>query len=82
MILLSTRDSEAVGYVCNKATVLGIYAAILTCHALLNTFGVNWLNAMNSVSVVWHVVGTIVLVIMIPAVAPTHQSASKSRWPF
>jgi uncharacterized membrane protein YeaQ/YmgE (transglycosylase-associated protein family) len=76
-ILLSTRDADGVGFVCSKATVLGIYAGILVSHALLNTFGVNWLNFLNSLSVVWQVVGTVVLIVMIPAVAPTHQSASK-----
>lgn len=30
---------------------------------------------MNGISVVWHVVGTFVLIILLPAVAPTHQSA-------
>lgn len=77
MIALSTRGDDGVGYVCNKATVLGIYAAILVCHGLLNTFGVNWLSFLNTVSVAWHVVGTVVLVILLPAVAPTHQPASE-----
>ena len=31
---------------------------------------------LNTVSVVWHVLGTIFLVILLPFVAPTHQSAN------
>ena len=51
-------------------------AAILICHGVLNTFGTA-INAMlNAFSSLWHMVGVIVIVIVLPAVAVTHQSGS------
>ena len=45
------------------------------CHAFLNIFSTK-INAMlNSISAVWHIVGVVVCIIVLPAVAPTHQSA-------
>lgn len=41
---------------------------------LMNVFS-TWIIAwLNAVSVFWHFTGVIVLIILIPAVAPTHQS--------
>ena len=49
-------------------------AAILICHGVLNTFG-TVINAMlNAFSSIWHMVGVVVIVIVLPAVAVTHQS--------
>lgn len=51
-------------------------AAILICHGVLNTLGTA-INAMlNAFSSVWHMVGVIVIVIVLPSVAVTHQSGS------
>lgn len=41
---------------------------------LTNTFGVRLLHYLNNVSVWWHAIGTLVLVIAILAKAPHHQS--------
>ncbi|KAF8879599.1 hypothetical protein BD779DRAFT_1612886 [Infundibulicybe gibba] len=47
-----------------------------TTIGLTNTFGVHLLHYLNNISVWWHAVGTVSLVIAILAKAPSHQSAS------
>ena len=51
-------------------------AAILVCTGLLNTAAVFILGYINYISVFWHVIGTVTLIILIPSVAPTRQSGS------
>ncbi|KAI8824007.1 APC amino acid permease [Fimicolochytrium jonesii] len=53
-----------------------VCAAILIVHGLLNTFAVKLVNQLNYVSVWWHILGTITIVAVILALAPTHQSAT------
>lgn len=55
---------------------IGIYAAILVSHALLNTLGVRALKYLNNVSIVLHSAGITALCIAVLAKAPSHQSAS------
>ncbi len=52
-----------------------VSAVILVVHALINFLPTRVLAIMNGVSAVWHVVGTFTLIILLLAVAPTHQSA-------
>lgn len=54
---------------------MGIYAAILISHGIINTFGVHVLRYLNNVSVVLHSLGVASFAIAILAKAPTHQSA-------
>lgn len=61
------------------AAVLSIIydaTGILVCHGLLNTIGTKLAALLNGFSSVWHMVGTLVIVIVLLAVAPTHQSGS------
>ena len=51
-------------------------AVILFLHALINFLPTRFLAIWNATSTVWHIVGTFVLIILLPAVAPTHQSGS------
>ena len=44
------------------------------CHGVMNTVGTKLSAILNGFSSVWHMVGTLVLVITLLAVAPTHQS--------
>lgn len=55
---------------------IGIYAAVLVSHALINTFGVHVLRYLNNVSIILHSVGVGALAIAVLAKAPTHQPAS------
>ncbi len=55
---------------------IGIYAAILVSHGLVNTFGVHVLRYLNNVSIVLHSAGVTCICIAVLAKAPTHQPAS------
>ncbi|KAK9801877.1 hypothetical protein WJX73_006005 [Symbiochloris irregularis] len=76
MVLLGTGGALAGGHVVTNAQLLGIYAAILTCQALLNLFGARVLHAFQLFSVVWQSLGVVVLIILLPTAAPKIQSAS------
>jgi len=53
-----------------------LFAAILLLHAVLNSFGVTIVSILNNVSVWWHILGVLVIVLAL-AIAPSHhQSAS------
>eukprot|EP00887_Chlorella_sp_A99_P005312 scaffold1.g5312.t1 len=67
------QDENA--WVATQGQLLGIYAGVLVVHGLLNTFANSILAFLNGISAFWHVVGTLVFIIALPAVAPTHQSA-------
>ncbi len=60
---------------CPRCAVL-LLTGILVCHGLLNTIGTKLAALLNGFSSVWHMVGTLVIVIVLLAVAPTHQSGS------
>ncbi|TPX52091.1 hypothetical protein PhCBS80983_g06530 [Powellomyces hirtus] len=63
-------------YTLTPAHQVLLCGAILIIHALLNTFAVKLVNALNYVSVWWHIIGVAVIVISIAVKAPMHQSAS------
>ncbi|KAI1747809.1 amino acid/polyamine transporter I [Xylaria castorea] len=58
------------------AKTIGIYAAVLVSHGLVNTFGVRVLKYLNNVSIILHSAGVTALAIAVLAKAPTHQPAS------
>ena len=70
-VLVKNPDYES-----TPAKTIGIYAAILVSHGLVNTFGVHALRYLNNVSIILHSVGVSVLCIAVLAKAPTHQPAS------
>lgn len=57
------------------AKVIGIYAALLISHGLVNSFGVSFLRYLNNTSIILHSLGVAALAIAVVAKAPTHQSA-------
>src|SRR6202453_3895314 len=53
-----------------------LFAAILVLHGVLNQFGVRLVALLNNVSVWWHILGVLIIVLVL-AISPTHhQSAS------
>lgn len=58
------------------AMTVGIYAAILVSHGIVNSFGVSTLRILNDVSIVLHSAGISAICIAVLAKAPTHQPAS------
>jgi hypothetical protein len=51
-------------------------AVVLVVHGLVNSFSTKILSYMSIFSGGWHLVGVIVVSILLPCVAPIHQSAS------
>jgi amino acid transporter len=75
-LVATVATVKNVGYEPTPAKTIGIYAAILFSHGLVNTFGVRILKYLNNVSIFLHSVGVTVLCIAVLAKAPTHQPAS------
>ena len=72
--LISTLASVR-GYTPSAGKTLGIYAALLFSHGMINTFGVRILRYLNNTSIVLHSAGVFSLAVAVVAKAPKHQSA-------
>ena len=72
--LISTLASVR-GYNQSAGKTLGIYAALLFSHAMVNSFGVRFLRYLNNASIVLHSLGVFSFAVAILAAAPKHQSA-------
>ncbi|KAI0684330.1 amino acid transporter [Earliella scabrosa] len=72
---ISTLATFNTSFVPEARVTIAIYAGVLICQGLVNTFGVHLLKYINNVSIWWHAVGTTALVIAVLAAAPSHQSA-------
>ena len=73
--LISTTATVKSSYVPSAPRTIGIYAAILISHGVVNTFGVHVLRYLNNTSIALHSLGVASLAIAVLAKAPTHQSA-------
>ncbi len=62
-------------YKASAGKTIGIYAAVIISHGLVNTFGVHLLRYLNTTSIILHSLGVGSLAIAVVAKAPTHQSA-------
>ena len=67
---LTTGYKDTAGY------VLIMYAAILTIHGVLNTFGVRIVSFLSDVSAWWHVLGVLTIAVVLFFVPSHHASAS------
>ncbi|KAL8696446.1 MAG: hypothetical protein Q9201_007653 [Fulgogasparrea decipioides] len=73
--LVSTTATVGTSYEPTAARTLGIFAALLISHAIINSFGVHLLRYLNNTSILLHSVGIGCFCIAVLAKAPTHQSA-------
>ncbi|MCJ1283233.1 hypothetical protein MMC26_002561 [Xylographa opegraphella] len=74
--LISTTATVNTAYTPTAGKTIGIYAAILISHAMVNSFGVHILRFLNDSSIILHSIGVGSLAIAVLAKAPTHQNAS------
>ncbi|MCJ1381115.1 hypothetical protein MMC17_004224 [Xylographa soralifera] len=74
--LISTTATINTAYAPTAGKTIGIYAAILISHAMVNSFGVHILRFLNDSSIILHSLGVGSLAIAVLAKAPTHQNAS------
>ncbi|OKL58767.1 hypothetical protein UA08_05579 [Talaromyces atroroseus] len=75
--LMATAASIKTGWTATAGQTVGIYAAILVSHGLVNTFGVRVLRYLNNSSIILHSLGVGSLAIAVVAKAPTHQTAKE-----
>jgi amino acid permease (GABA permease) len=68
--------SLTTGYTATRGHTVLLFAAILVLHALLNTFGVRLVSLLSDVSVGWHILGVLAIVIALFVVPVHHASAS------
>ncbi|KAL9033718.1 MAG: hypothetical protein Q9180_005798 [Flavoplaca navasiana] len=73
--LISTTATVGTSYEPTAGKTLGIYAAVLSSHGVINSFGVRTLRYLNNTSIILHSVGISCFCIAVLAKAPTHQSA-------
>lgn len=73
--LISTLATVKTSYTPTPSKIIGIYAALLISHGLINTFGVKILKYLNNTSILLHSLGVSAFAIAVVAKAPTHQSA-------
>lgn len=73
--LISTTATVKSSYSPTPGKTIGIYAAVLVSHAVVNTFGVQVLRYLNNTSIALHSLGVTSIAIAVLAKAPTHQHA-------
>ena len=73
--LIATLSTVKGGFSPTPGIIIGIYAALLVSHGLVNTFGVSILRYLNNSSIILHSVGVGAFAIAVVAAAPTHQPA-------
>ncbi|CAN6567534.1 unnamed protein product [Malus baccata var. baccata] len=76
IILLSTGTNKDGGYLAPKWLFLCMYIGLTVIWAFLNTFALEVIAFIDIISIWWQVIGGLVIVITLPLVAMTTQSAS------
>ena len=72
---LITTLASVRGFDVTAGKTLGVYAALLFSHAVINSFGVRYLRYLNNASIVLHSLGVFSFAVAVLAAAPKHQSA-------
>lgn len=75
--LIATLATVKSGFEPTPGKIIGIYAALLVSHGLVNTFGVSYLKYLNNSSIVLHSLGVSAFAIAVVSAAPTHRSAAE-----
>eukprot|EP00253_Pinus_taeda_P028278 PITA_28278 len=76
IILLSTGTHQGGGYMATRGVFLAMYIGLTVIWAFLNTFSLNVIAFLDIISMWWQVIGGAVLVVILPLVANSNQSAS------
>ncbi|KAI7843794.1 hypothetical protein COHA_002692 [Chlorella ohadii] len=70
------KAPDAEPFALTKVQFWLMYSAFILVHGMFNAVSVRLLGVLSLLSVVFHVVGTLVIVIGLPIIAVTHQKAS------
>eukprot|EP00249_Psilotum_nudum_P012986 c24088_g1_i1 orf=679-2277(-) len=76
IILLSTGTNKGGGYFAPRGVFFAMYVGLTLIWAVLNTFALNVIAFIDIISIWWQVIGGLIIVILLPLVAPMKQSAS------
>jgi amino acid transporter len=76
-LISTTATIKNESYVATPGKIIGIYAAVLVSHVLVNSFGVHILRYLNNSSIILHSLGVGALAIAVVAKAPTHRTAKE-----
>lgn len=74
-LISTTATVQNPDFVPTAGKTVGIFAALLVSHGLVNSFGVHFLRYLNNSSIVLHSLGVFSIAVAVVAKAPTHQSA-------
>lgn len=75
-IIIANIVSLINDYDMNNTQILAVYLGVLIIAGVVNTFTETLLTGLCYISVLWHLVGTLIIVITMLVMAPTHQNAS------
>ncbi|XP_031499338.1 amino-acid permease BAT1 homolog [Nymphaea colorata] len=70
IILLSTGGANGGGYQASKYVIIGFHGGILLIHAILNSLPISWLAFLGRIAAAWNAAGILVLMVLIPSIAP------------
>lgn len=73
--MLGDISTLTTGVLFTPVQLLAVYALVLIFAGFINTFAEALLTRLCSISVVWHIVGTILIVALMISFAPTLKSA-------
>ncbi|KAL0917773.1 hypothetical protein M5K25_012860 [Dendrobium thyrsiflorum] len=76
IILLSTGTNKGGGYFAPRGVFLAMYIGLTVIWAILNTFALQVIAVIDIISIWWQITGGVIIVIMLPLVAPSTQPAS------
>ena len=75
-LFLGAFLSLTTSFTATRGHVVIVYAAILVAHGLFNTFGIRVVAFLSDVSVWWHILGVVTIVLVLLIVPTHHASAS------
>ncbi|KAI0507931.1 hypothetical protein KFK09_014059 [Dendrobium nobile] len=76
IILLCTGTNKGGGYFAPRGVFLAMYIGLTVIWAILNTFALQVIAVIDIISIWWQITGGVIIVIMLPLVAPSTQPAS------
>ncbi|KAJ6685348.1 AMINO-ACID PERMEASE BAT1-like protein [Salix purpurea] len=76
IIFLATGNNKGGGYFASRGVFLCMYMGFTVIWAVLNSFALQVIAFLDIISIWWQVIGGLVVIVMLPLVAPHTQSAS------
>lgn len=76
IILLLTGTNAGGGYFAPKGIFVAMYIGLTLIWAVINTFAIEIIAYLDVISIFVQISGALVMIIMLPLVAPTRQTAS------